>query len=469
MDGEVMRSQEGTTQGDPLAMGMYALGILPLIKNLDHIVKQVWYADDASAGGKLVKLREWWDGIISLGPKYGYYANPLKTWLIVKPEHFLAVSEVFRGTGVQITSEGRRHLGAVIGCKSFAVEYMEEKVSQWVNEVNHLSTIAVTHPQAAYAAFTHGFINKWSYFMRTIPNIANVFQPLEDAIRLRLIPAITGKSSISDLERDLFSLPTRLGGLNIPNPVTVSSREYSFSSRITGPLVRAICQQDGRLDYHTVVAQSEIKSQVRREKRAAQLEHAERLHSQLPQKLQRLMDLAREKGSSNWLIALPIESHGFLLHKGAFRDAISLRYGWQPSLLPATCACGRSFTVDHALNCPTGGFPTLRHNEIRDFTANLISEVCHDVCVEPPLQPLSGEHLTYATANRDDSARLDIKARGFWGLRQQCAYFDIRIFNPTALSCRDLPVAACYRRHEGEKRRAYEQRVREVENGSFTH
>ena len=168
------------------------------------------------------------------------------------------------------------------------------------------------------------------------------------------------------------------------NPVTVSSREYSFSSRITGPLVRAICQQDGRLDYHTVVAQSEIKSQVRREKRAAQLEHAERLHSQLPQKLQRLIDLAREKGSSNWLIALPIESHGFLLHKGAFQDAISLRYGWQPSLLPATCACGRSFTVDHALNCPTGGFPTLRHNEIWDFTANLISEVCHDVCVEHP-------------------------------------------------------------------------------------
>ena len=213
IDGEVMRSQEGTTQGDPLAMGMYALGILPLIMNLDHIVKQVWYADDASVGGKLVKLCEWWYGIISLGLKYSYYANPLKIWLIVKPEHFLAASEVFHGTGVQITSEGRRHLGAVVGCKSFTVEYMEENVSQWVNEGNRLSTIAVTHPQVAYAAFTHCFINKWSYFMRTTPNIANIFQPLEDAIRLCLITAITGKSSISDFERDLFSFPTRLGSL----------------------------------------------------------------------------------------------------------------------------------------------------------------------------------------------------------------------------------------------------------------
>ena len=140
----------------------------------------------------------------------------------------------------------------------------------------------------------------------------------------------------------------------------------------------------------------------------------------------------------------------------------------QPSLLPTTCVCGKPFTVDHALNFPTGGFPTIRHNEIRDVTANLMSEVCHDVSVEPLLQPLSGEHLSYATANREDAARLDVKARGFWGLTQQRAFFDVRVFNPTAPSCRRLQMAACYRRHEEEKRRAYEQRVREVEYGSFT-
>ena len=30
------------------------------------------------------------------------------------------------------------------------------------------------------------------------------------------------------------------------------------------------------------------------------------------------------------------------------------------------------------------------------------------MCTEPPLQPLSGETLTYATANVEDGARLDI-------------------------------------------------------------
>ena len=98
----------------------------------------------------------------------------------------------------------------------------------------------------------------------------------------------------------------------------------------------------------------------------------------------------------------------------------------------------------------------------------LMSEICHDVCTEPPLQPLSGESLSFSTANREDSARLDVRARGVWGLPQQDAYFDVRVFNPNSPSYRGLELTTCYRRQEREKQRAYEQRVREVEHGSFT-
>ncbi len=308
---------------------------------------------------------------------------------------------------------------------------MNDKIKIWVEEVTKLSSIATTHPQEAYAALTHGLTSKWTYFMRTIPNINNLLQPLEDAIRLRLIPAITGKPAINDLERDLFALPTRLGGLNIPNPTNISSKEYDASIKVTGALVKAINQQTGLLDHSVTVDQVNSTSEVRKEKREKQLAESERLRPLLSQEHQKLMDMASEKGSSSWLAALPIESHGFSLHKGAFRDAISLRYGWLPPHLPSKCVCRKSFTVDHALNCPNGGFPTIRHNEIRDFTAKLMTEVCHDVCVEPPLQPLSGEHLPNATANRDENARLDIRARGFWGLPQQCAYFDVSILTPT--------------------------------------
>ena len=180
--------------------------------------------------------------------------------------------------------------------------------------------------------------------------------------------------------------------------------------------------------------------------------------------LQRAMDLAQEKGASSWLTTLPLEEFGFTLHKGAFCDAIALRYGWQPS---SSCACGANFSVEHALSCPKGGFPIVRHNEIRDLTANLLTEVCHDVCVEPTLQPITGETFSNATANSDEGARLDVAASGFWDGRFERAFFDVRVFNPHAPSNRQ-PLPTCYRKHENIKKRAYEQRVREVEHGSFT-
>ena len=48
--------------------------------------------------------------------------------------------------------------------------------------------------------------------------------------------------------------------------------------------------------------------------------------------------------------------------------------------------CGHKFEVDHALSCKRGGFVIQRHNELRDFTASLLMEVCHNVALEPSLQ-----------------------------------------------------------------------------------
>ena len=120
------------------------------------------------------------------------------------------------------------------------------------------------------------------------------------------------------------------------------------------------------------------------------------------------------------------------------------------------------------MSCPKGGFPSIRHNENRDLTANLLSEVCNDVCIEPHLQPITGEHLSGASANTQDGTRLDIAVNGLWGSRYERTFFDVRVFNPHAPSNRQSNPAACYRKHEKTKKRAYEQRVLEVEHSSFT-
>ena len=97
--------------------------------------------------------------------------------------------------------------------------------------------------------------------------------------------------------------------------------------------------------------------------------------------------------------------------------------------------------------------------------AQFLTETCHSVGIEPPLQPLGNEVFRYRTANREDGARLDIVAEG---RDRQNAFFDIRVFNPYATSHHGTSLAQCYRRNELEKKRVYEERVTEVEPGSFS-
>ena len=74
--------------------------------------------------------------------------------------------------------------------------------------------------------------------------------------------------------------------------------------------------------------------------------------------------------------------------------------------------------------------------------------------------------MSRQSAKVDDNCRLDVKCRGFWSSSQD-AFFDMRVFNPVALSHQSTTVQAVYKSQKQEKR-AYDQRVREIEYGTFT-
>ncbi len=98
----------------------------------------------------------------------------------------------------------------------------------------------------------------------------------------------------------------------------------------------------------------------------------------------------------------------------------------------------------------------------------MLSEICHNVSIEPQLQPLTGETLNLASANSTQEARLDIAANGVWGSRFERSFFDVRVFNPFAISNCHSSLPATYRLHEEAKKRSYQQRVLDVEQSSFT-
>ena len=136
---------------------------------------------------------------------------------------------LFSNTQINITSEGRPYLGAALGTQEYVRAYISEKVRKWIDELNTLSTIAATQPHAAFAAFIHGFIHKFRFICWVCLDTEHLLQSLEESIRSRFIPAITGRDPPNNLIRDLLALSTRLGGMGMVNPTTLASVEYNAS------------------------------------------------------------------------------------------------------------------------------------------------------------------------------------------------------------------------------------------------
>ena len=286
----------------------------------------------------------------------------------------------------------------------------------------------MSQPQACYATFMFGLRHRWTYLLRTLPDIEDLVEPLERAIADVLIPSITDHHCTTPSERDLLALPVRLGGLGIINPSQDADLQYQASMKTTAPLVEKIVSQVHETLDDTVV--SALQQSVRREKNEVLRKRVHEIKNSLTLKTQRAVELASKKGASNWLRVIPIDAMGFTLNKGEVRDALKLRYDWEIADKPSICVCGDVFNVDHAMVCRRGGFIIQRHNELRDLEADMLSMVCNDVEIGPVLQELMGESLP-SGASRAPDARLDIHARGFWE-RQRSAFFDVRVFHPNA-------------------------------------
>ena len=298
--------------------------------------------------------------------------------------------------------------------------------------------------------------------------------PIRDYLLSHFLPSITAQQELSPLELDVVALPPRKGGLGIQNPCLRAVEAYDASKMLTKPLKDAIIQQQRSSDF-PVTEVKKLKTSITKERNIREdLQRKEILQQRTALKKDqkniflRCFEAAGEKGASNWLTTPPTLEHNFNLNRRDFYDALCVRYSWWPKNFPQQCLCTARNSVVHALDCKKGGLRIMRHDETRNDLGFLMElGGCKQVIPELQLIPLtSTEETKYGpdSAGRcrtNKKGKMDLTCLGFWGLYQR-AFFDIRIFNPSAPTYISQPLEKAKAAQEAEKK----EEVRETHPGS---
>jgi len=147
IDGTSVLSHEGTTQGDPLAIPMYTISLLPVIQRLSLRASPnrfgMWMMG--------VHFVSWRCGrkscVLSVAPLGAMLMQSSAGWLPRKVcfrEPIMFSQELVH---VQVTSTGCPYLGAALDSTTFTNLFTQQHVSEWIYGVSHLSTFGETQPR----------------------------------------------------------------------------------------------------------------------------------------------------------------------------------------------------------------------------------------------------------------------------------------------------------------------------------
>ena len=140
-----IKSREGTTQGDPTVMVAHALWETPLIHYFryyismnNHICKEEAFADNLTIAGKIERIRSYWELLQQVGPLFGYFPRPSKTYLVVKEQYLENAIEKMLRKWSQNYCRGEKYLGAAIGSEDFKSSYVKSPDDNWIDQLKLL-------------------------------------------------------------------------------------------------------------------------------------------------------------------------------------------------------------------------------------------------------------------------------------------------------------------------------------------
>ena len=171
-------------QGDPVAIIVYGIRILPLIKNLKREipdVTQTWYIDNSRTLGTFARLETYFDLLTHQGLGQGYQTDPTKSVLIVIPEN-LEAGKVFRARHGFRVCTGARYLGGYIGNDKSKLDWLRHRKLMWKKNINTISKTTRKYPQEIYAAVVRAIQSEWLFIQRITWDTGDAFSGVEKMI-----------------------------------------------------------------------------------------------------------------------------------------------------------------------------------------------------------------------------------------------------------------------------------------------
>ena len=226
---------------------------------------------------------------------------------MTKKDHTEHPEEIFKNKDVDIL-EGHRLLGSVVHSASACHDIKTKIASEHAKTISKISQNAKTAPQTVYQSYIKGMQTKLSFSTRTTPDMEEYRKSsLDPEKQIKENPSLTGDNTVTTTDRLLLSLPARNGGLNIS-----LLDENIIKLRLSKSLGDCLANADPMTAENS---QHRIKRVIREEKKEVLTERIDKLKQGATEEELYAVQLASEKGASNWLKALPLKRYGFSLTK----------------------------------------------------------------------------------------------------------------------------------------------------------
>ena len=426
---------------------------------------QCAFADDITGAGPMTRMLDWAELAFKLAPTYGIRFNPGKTGIAAcDPSRVQEVQQAINKRpafqGVEVTA-GMGVLGCFVGTWYDASEFIEGKVKEWAKGLEHLVTVSKKDPQGLYTAVTSSFLGMPTYVQRGMGGEPSQYAPIERIMAEKVLGAIVPQARIGEGAREVYALPCRLGGLGLTDVTSAAQPNYDVALKATKVLVETLL---GRCDWSKPDHDqhfSDVTSQHKTTK-AAELQKEQEILlsnyvSRLPPPQKKATQNAMQKSTHYFLVSKPTESHGSYLSPDEFRDAIAIRYGFNPSRVNPTCPqCNGENDLAHALTCKYGGNRVGRHNIVRDEVAHLCRTAFGRTAYSTEVEPW----VRKDAAGGLQDLRADIGVRGLDQVGK-VTMLDVRICHPVSKEYPGRSTADALNSAEVDKTAKYGEACRE--------